>query len=190
MRFIRQSSYDEFVEWYLRREQRKGTIAEVPALAEKRVQLFERPPVDKIGDLLWLFRAADWYVISLDSREEFDRLVYLDVEWTRSKGLIDPAHGKNFRLLRQVARNALHKHYLEKPDASKHREYYEKFGAGLRLCGDDRLTLRTMRPVEHDMNPAGIRYLHDGAGRGLPYMLRVLEGMPYEPVEAFVAEEA
>jgi hypothetical protein len=190
MRKIRDSSLDEYVTWYLQRQQRKGEEPGViPDSPADRLRMLDTRH-NKTGSKAPWFRAAAWSIWLVEHPEEFERLVYFESEWTVAEGLTKRNDGKNYRWLGQVAKNAIRGGYLKRPSAARHLHYYQELKAGrLRLQGEDRLVLRTLSSSEHENNPAGVYYIHDGSGRALPYQILVSEGMTFQTVEVFLAEE-
>jgi hypothetical protein len=134
------------------------------------------------------FSTARWFVARLE-RSEFDRLVFLDCTWTRREGLV-LADGPNYRILSRVAQNALSSGYLEKTSDPRHRKYYAAMAeCHFRLECTSRLAICSADANELQQNPLATYYLLDGVGRALAYMLFLLNSsVPYESVEAFVAE--
>ena len=100
------------------------------------------------------------------------------------------ADGPNYRILSRVAQNALSSGYLERTNDPRHRKYYAAMGeCHFRLECTSRLAICSAEANELQQNPLAKYYLLDGVGRGLAYMLFLLKsGVPYESVEAFVAE--
>jgi hypothetical protein len=183
MQLLRPSSFDEFVEWYLQREFRKGGSAPPPLAAARRATMAR----EHAGKLRQWFAAARWSLVLLD-RNEFEQLIFLESDWTRNAQLV-VSDGENYRLLRRVAENARNTRYLDTAAAERHRKYYQAIAdCHFRLECSSRLTICDADVNERRANPAAQHYLHDGAGRTLAYMLFLLNtNCAYEPVEAFLA---
>lgn len=181
---LRQSTLDEFIEWYLAREQRKGGRP-VPDTRQGRQATMER---EHTGKLRTWFAAGRWSIVVLD-RDDFERLVFLESPWTISEHLLIDRE-PNYRLLRQVAANALASDYLGHSSDGRHAKYFQAIrDCHMRLECSSRLAICDLEPAEIAGNPAGSHYLHDGAGRGLAYMIFLqLSEKPFEPVEAFLVQ--
>lgn len=180
---IRESSAAEYSTWYLTRDRDKYPDAPDPSTSDDPVALMKQ--LHGSGKWVGWFDEAKWSIVRL-TEPEFRHLIFLDSSWTKEEGLTVPI-GSNHRLLQRVAENAIRTDYLQRASAKKHRQYRDAMLAGLRLTGDHRVMLRSATPGERAPNPDGMFYLMDGAGRGLPYMILLLEGrLAYEPVEAFL----
>lgn len=185
MDIVRDTTEDEFNAWYLRRNCRKHPSNSFPRSEVERSEAMCR---DHNGKTRTWFSTARWSVAKLE-RSEFDRLVFLDCPWTRREGLLLP-DGPNYRILSRVAQNVLAGGYLEKTSDPRHRQYYAAMAeCHFRLECTSRLAICSATEDELQQNPLAVNYLLDGIGRGLAYMLLLLKtGVPYEPVETFVAE--
>src|SRR3954470_15621574 len=109
MQFLRKASYDEFIEWYLRRQWRKHaphTVPATPAARELQMQTWHS------GKLRAWFPEADWQLVLLDSISDLERLLFLEDQETRSERLVIQDGSPNYRLLRRVAANAQAIDYL------------------------------------------------------------------------------
>ncbi len=189
MERVRYSSIDEFIEWYLRREQRKHNEPAVPPRFKERREVMRHHHSGKLRD--WFWNAA-WSIVLLDKVEDVGRLVFYDDNaWTRREGLINDADGRDCRLLRKVAENAIKNKYLERNPNSQHRRYYDAMrDCHFRLEHASSLAVCTLNGDERAQNPGGTFYLHDGTGRALPYLILVMEGrIAFEAIMAFLAEE-
>lgn len=127
--------------------------------------------------------------MSLDTLSDLRNLVFLECGWTKAERLVIP-DGPNYRLLEQVAKNAIAGNYLARTSARKHKAYYDQIASGsLRIEGEDRVAICTAEESEVRSNPAAQYYLLDGVGRCLPYMMLVVEhAREFAPVEAFCAD--
>lgn len=183
MKVNRPSSQAEYAVWYLDRERRKS--GSHPALSDPAaaVAAVNR---DHPGKWRSWFDNANWSLLSL-TLDEFSRLVFPEISWTKDEGLtVDDL--ENYRLLRRVAERAIEIDYLDRPSAGKHRRYHEELERGLRLEGADRVAICSAE-AELGRNPAASHYLLDGAGRSLPYLILVQRGrLEYQPVEAHCAD--
>lgn len=176
------SSAGEYASWYLARDREKDGS---DSIRDEKVDAVAVMKARHSGKWLDWFDDAAWSIVSL-GEEEFGRLIYLDNAWTKREGLTIKDR-PNYRLLSRVAELAREIDYLAHGDP-RHRRYYTLLQCGLRLTGDCRVMIRSADEGEMRDNPDGQHYLMDGAGRGLPYMILLLEGkLAYEPVEAFVA---
>ena len=185
MHIVRDSSFDEFAGWYLAREYRKHPLtADDPTTIDDRTTFMFAHHRGKTRP--W-FTTARWLLASLE-QTEFRLLVFLECDWTRREGLVIPGE-PNYRILRRVAENARNTNYLANASNPQHRRYYEAIAhCHFRLECDSRIAICSAEANEIQQNPLASYYLLDGVGRGLAYQLFLLEGMPYSPVEAFVAE--
>ncbi len=198
MRRLRDAGFEEFVRWYLARERRKRRQPEDserrhwdPILAEMR-----GAHPDKLRP--W-FERARWSVVSLESIEEAASLVCVDGPETRRNKLITGL-GPDHRLARNVVAAARAIGYFDNDEVSKsnaveghfRQERLEAFRrAWPRFEKAERLTLCTLNAGERLENPGGSYYLHDGFGRLLAWLYAIVyEGREYQPIEAFLAEEA
>ena len=184
MREIRTSLQDDYALWYLGRELAKShpePILSDPAVA---IQTMRVRHAGKWRD--W-FGDARWSVASLDL-SDMRNLVFLESPWTKDEGLV-VRDGADYRLLKRVAQRAININYLSRSSTGRHLSYYERIKGGFRLTGEERMAICSAEPSEMASNPSARFYLLDGAGRGLAYAILLAERrLPYEPVEAFVAE--
>src|SRR5437660_979007 len=150
MKLLRKASYQNYVNWYLARESRKPDISPYPTTDEARRHLMENEHGGKLRD--W-FPRADWWMVLIEHKEEFERLVYLCSDWTRNNSLTRPG-SKNFRLLRKVAANAIQSRHIEAEASPQMKSYFQQLKEGrLTLCGNDRLVLRTLVDSERNDCP-------------------------------------
>ena len=188
MRFIRESSLEEYASWYLEREAAKGDSRPIPP-PEKQLQAMWNRHCGKMRR--WFNESTRWHVVELDAAEDLPRVVFLERSWTTQAGLVIP-DCPNYRLLRRVAENALASRYLDSlpPGRKQHKTYYEDLAQGsLQLVGRNRVAVCSAEPTEIKQNPAADYYLLDGVGRCLPYMMLLLERRVEPlPIEAFLAE--
>lgn len=78
----------------------------------------------------------------MEELPEFERLIFLESDWTKAERLVVPDGTLNYRLLRTVASNALASNYSSRPTAWKHRRYYDAIHSGeLALQGLDRIAV-------------------------------------------------
>lgn len=191
MRFIRESSLEEYAKWYLEREADKGDSRPIPTRPEEQIQaMWDRHGRNDDKMRKWFNGSTRWHLVELDFVEDLPNLVFLECLRTKEAGLVIP-DGPNYRLLRRVAENALACDYLSKlpQDHQEHKEYYDSLVRGsLRLVGKHRVAVCSAEPSEIESNPAARYYLLDGVGRCLPYMMLLLEHkVEPVPVEAFLA---
>jgi hypothetical protein len=183
MEIVRASSVAEYAKWYLDREHRKRPAAPIVDPQDAIDVLRMRHQ----GKWRMEFEWSRWDIVRLD-RSDFERLIFIESGWSKDARLVVPGV-PNYRLLGVVAQRAEKIAYLSTPKAEQHREYLHRLRAGMALTGDDALVLRTATRTERDTNPDGSYYLHDGAGRSLPYMILVARGeLPFAVVEAFLAD--
>lgn len=200
MRRVREADFDDYVEWYLRREERKGTLNHkfgVPTTPQDRLSLMKTRHRGKLRP--W-FPEARWSVVELGRCEDIERLICLDSRWTRNTGLTRSTAQPNYRLLRQYVLNAREINYFGTVHALEiDREEYKKRQCKLRAFrrewpqfrDDERLVICTPEVSEIGRNLEGTYYLHDGIGRLLPYLYMIyFEGQDFGPVEAFLSEQA
>jgi hypothetical protein len=201
MKEIEPSCAGDYAIWYLNRERSKGNESLVPTdHATAIAQMWSRHS-GKWRD--WYDKPTTrWSIVSLDL-SEFENLVFLDVDWTKTELLTyddrllpNGSHMPNdARLLRGVAERAIAVGYLSRAH-QRIRDYYQKLQLGLRLTrddrtGDNRIVIRSLEPNERQGNPSGSYYLQDGNGRCLPYAILIHQGkLSYEPVEAFLADRS
>lgn len=196
MRFVRQSSFEEFIRHYLERERRKHRqnpdLSGVPMellMAEMR----ETWP----GKLRGWFERGRWSVVSMDTPGDAMTLVCLDNPAMRAAGLVDGAARDN-RIARTVVARA-HETGLFEDRGTTGGGLIEAFRTkrteAMRanwppLRGGERLVLSSLNSGEKAENPSGSWYLHDGCGRLVAYLYAVAyENRPYAPIEALLAEE-
>jgi hypothetical protein len=186
MRFIRESSLEEYANWYLERDAAKGDSRPIPNRPEQQVQAMRDRHRGKMRQ--WFNESTRWRIAELDVVEDLSNLVFLESDWTKKAALVIP-DGPNYRLLRRVAENALRCEYLNTlPREHKHRIYYEGLETGT-LRGAQRVAVCSAEPSEIQSNPDARYYLLDGVGRCLPYMMLLLDRkVEPMPVEAFLAE--
>lgn len=185
METIRTSTLDEYISWYLEREAAKGSAYPIPNSAAARRKVMWDYHKGKMRD--WFELASDWTVVRL-GLDEFENLVFLESNWTKSEGLIE-RDGPDYRVLKRIARNAIQIDYLEHANDPRHLEYYDLLKREtLVLRGDSRIAVCSATLNERRHNPSAEFYILDGVGRSLPYMILVQQGnLPYTPVEAFLA---
>ena len=190
MTTIRSSSVQEYAAWYLAREANKigatsshraddQAVTEMSSLHQGKMRPWFDSPNTK------------WSLACLDRLSDLGRLVFLESEWTKREGLVLTDGSPDYRILQRVAQNAMAVDYMSRPDAARHRKYFDAIRAGqLRLQGNDRIALCSAARNERAVNPSARFYLLDGVGRLLPLMKLLLsEQVSFEPVECFLAEE-
>jgi len=192
MRFLRQSSLEEYAKWYLDRQRYKGgdkaESAPIPVRAEQQIATMRTAHCGKMRD--W-FQESRWHIVELDA-VDLSKLVFLESCWTKEKRLVIPNPNEpNYRILRQVAENALKSDYLNHlpHDHPELKKYYEALIRGeLQLVGRHRIVVCSAEN-EITSNPDARYYLLDGTVRCLAYMMLLLEGkVEGRPIEAFLAE--
>ncbi len=202
MNKVMESSYDEYIEWFLEREKREKpeqNPSKVPRLARNRRKLMEKEHRDKTRP--W-YKSAGWSIVTI-TQDEFERIIPIESDWTKEVGLTDWSLGVDYRLLRNVAHIAIRKigneeYFIEdnKAEMRGYERYYNALKHGDRRLKDkDRIVLHSLDDNERlgnpqgkpPGNPCGFFYLQDGWGRSLPYQILLMEGyVAYEPVEAFL----
>lgn len=198
MRIIRPSSFDEYVDWYLRREatKRKNAPTVHMTIAAKRKEMEEKQG----GKLRSWFGLGKWHIVELETQDEIENLVCLDNRWTNECRLLNPKGTSNYRLLKVLVKNAKETNYFDAvahPEwendkgYQNHLHYLDDFrNKTLKLQGENRIVLCSLDNSERINNTSGTYYLHDGIGRLAPYLYAILnEDNPFMPVEAFVVEE-
>jgi hypothetical protein len=196
MRTLRQSSFEEFVRWYLLRESRKyaqpgPAASDAPdVLANQMLYLHPRK-------LRSWFSRGNWTIVSLDTVEDAMRLVCVDSWELRHNRLIRES-GPNNRLARNIVAaayetghfNGSNQAACSSAEAICRRDRIEAFRRSLpELRGNERLVICSLNDDEAQRNPEANYYLHDGFGRLLSYLyLIAYERRTYSPVEAFLAE--
>ncbi len=200
MRIVRPSSFDEYVNWYLRREATKRKLPPTihTTIATKRKEMEEKHGKGKLRK--W-FELGRWHIVELETpNEEIENLVCLDSQWTRDCKLLNPNGTLDYRLLKVLVKNAketnyfdlaAHSEWKDNREYQKHLQYLKDFRDGdLILKEENRIVLCSLDNNERSKNPSGTYYLHDGIGRLVPYLYTILnEAKPFVPVEAFVVEE-
>lgn len=188
MLFVRKSSVEEYVAWYLQRAKAKGDSSPIPDTSEQKVYAMRIRHSGKMR--AWFNESTQWHIVQLNNLEDLANLIFLECDWTRLERLVIP-DGLNYRLLRRVAENALASNYLSSlpSEHPEHKSYYHSLAGGsLQLHGKDRIAICSAEPSEMKDNPAAHHYLLDGVGRCLPYMILLLERkLSFMPVEAFLA---
>jgi hypothetical protein len=184
---VRETSLEEYAEWFLLRAAAGGDPAPVPTGTDQLVAAMRERHAGKMRP--WFNAATRWQIVELDVTD-LANLVFLENSWTKENGLVT-CDGLNYRTLTRVAERARASNYLLQPCChEKQKSYYERLQRGeLHLNGGDRIAICSAEPSEINANPAARYYLLDGVGRSLPYMIllqdRKLESMR---VEAFLAE--
>ena len=188
MRKVRPSSLYEYVNWYLKREARKGDSRSIPDDPEEQVRVMYERHNGKMRD--WFTSTTSWHIVCLDDVNELSNLLFLECPWTKEEMLV-VSNCANYRLLGRVAENAIRFDYLARPSAHRHKKYYdEQLEGSLQLEGEDRIAICSIEESEGRTNPAAKFYLLDGVGRSLPYMVLIKERKrEYRLVEAFLAEK-
>jgi hypothetical protein len=194
MRFIRSSSFEEFVRWYLMRERRKhGLIPNLGGMSWPAALSGMRS--EHAGKLRPWFDRARWSIVCFETLEETLKLVCVDNPESRRNRFI--RSGPDSRLLGSVLNAVRETGFFEEgggPQASE--RYYRDEGIEVfrrtwpQLCDAERLALCSLNDDELRENPSGSHYINDGFGRLLTVTyLIVYEGREYRPVEAFLAEQ-
>ena len=188
MQWLRQASIQEYAIWYLTREANKSKRALAPLDPRVAVATMNQEHRGKMRP--WFQQVAKWSIVLLDP-SEFERLIFLESDWTKTEGLVEVTARPNYRTLSRVAENAKRVEYLARPSAQRHRSYHEAFQSGaLALAGDSRIAICTAGDHERHHNPSGSFYLLDGVGRCLPYMMLIQsDHLNYRAVEALLAEK-
>lgn len=189
MKFVRKATFDEYAEWYLQREVRKGNWCkqDLPLTPEGRLDAFRNRECGKFRE--WFLKAR-WTVQRLEHQKELETLMVVAAPFT-DKLRKPELRTQDARLLGIVADNAIKNDYLNRdPEACRHLDYYTRFKTrDIELQGGDRLVLISLNGGEKREASNATYYLHDGYGRGLPYMMLLKQGViPFEPVEVFLAE--
>lgn len=189
MKTLRAVSFDDFVEWYLRRENTKGNIRSVPETRFERRILMEATQHGKLwpGCASW-----PWSLVEV-APSELSNLLILADDWTRDELLVRKGV---VRTLGNTVTHALDSGYFTDltDRRTRHHGYYHTFEHTSPSTSEiGRLVLRTLHENERSEVDAGhasgiCYYLHDGFGRLLPY-LTLLQQKQVEPVviEAFLA---
>jgi hypothetical protein len=187
MDIIRESSLEEYASWYLKRESRKRRDFVIPDDSKEQVEIMWSQHDGKMRK--WFNGGIHCYIILINNVADLENLIFLESFWTKKEGLVVPPN-KNYRLLRQVAYNAISLKYLERPSANQHKVYYEMEKRGLlSLEGNNRIVICSAEQSEIDSNPDGKYYLLDGVGRCLPYMILMINHeQVFKPIEAFLIE--
>lgn len=191
MEVIRESSLSEYAAWYLQRDSDKhkaktGAPKPIPDKVDDQLKMMWNCHGGKMRP--WFANASQWSIVRIDL-EEFEHLIFLDTHWTKAEGLT-PHTGPDYRILKQVAYNALKIGYLSQAKNPRHLDYYKQLEQGkLTLQDASRIAICSAEPSEVENNPSANFYILDGAGRSLPYMILLQEGkLPYVSVEAFLAK--
>ncbi len=184
---IDNSSIEEYAKWYLTRENlksgKKNDLSKAILIMENEHQ----------GKLPFFYKEACWEKVLIDKVEEFENLIFLEANpgWTYNEHLVLPRQGLNYRLLKNVAQNAIARDYLHTGlNPQKHLAYYESFLRGqIQLSGVERIFIHTANSDVVKENPKGTYYIQDGSGRCLALMMLLLEKkLTFTPVEAFLAK--
>ena len=197
MKYIRKSSWEEYVKWYLHREQWKKAaresvdleVPETPAEQKDKVKQLE-----KFHDWFDDGRAV-WAIVEL-SQDEFERLIPAYQCFSHRRLAKRWLKRKNTGLLKEMAELARRKNYIYWPNSEvqQHKDYYEQFKLGrMHLTGEHRIVICTAdrasgKEADPAINPDSFYHLEDGWGRSLPYQILLLEGkISFGKVEAFCA---
>lgn len=198
MEFVRASGFEEFVRHYLARERRKGgRNADLSMLTDdalgKEIRMMHPSKLRP-----W-FVAARWSIVSLVTLQDAMALVCVD-NWELRKNKLINGTDSNCRLAGAIVTAARENTYFDNEEVmgcnsveSHFRQ--ERIDAFRRqwpaLRGAERLILCSLNSDEKADSPNGTWYLHDGFGRLLPWLYCIVfEGRPFQPVEAFCAEES
>jgi hypothetical protein len=190
MERVRNSSFEEFVRWYLARERRKHNQDDDLSGRSWDSLLAEMRSAHP-GKLRPWFERGRWSIMSLCVFGEATSLVCVDAQETRRDRLI-VGSAPNNRLAGTLVAAAHATGYFYNCDVRRtnavQNRYLQRNWPQLRE--GDRLTLCSLSANEKRQNPGGSYYLHDGFGRLLPWLYVILyEGEEYSPIEAFLAEE-
>jgi uncharacterized circularly permuted ATP-grasp superfamily protein len=176
LQIINNSSLAEYAEWYLTRENlksgKKNDLSKAVIIMEREHQ----------GKLPLFYKEACWEKVLIDKVEEFENLIFLEANpgWTYDEHLVLLEQGLNYRLLKNVAQNAIANDYLHTgSNPQKHLAYYENFQNGkIQLSGMNRIFIHTANSDIVRKNPKGEYYIQDGSGRCLALMILLLEKKP------------
>ncbi len=151
MQEIRKSNVDEYVEWYLLREQRKHPSLAVPGTPPERWEIMQKKNQGKLRD--WFKDNARWSVALIDKCEDFENLIFFDADWTKKEGLVIDG-SQNFRLLGKVADRAIASSYLWNTTDMRHLAYYIALRkCHFRLDGTSRIVICSANKDEKRNNP-------------------------------------
>lgn len=186
MREIREATYDEFVEWYFRREvlkaaERSGMkrSEEFEALSStvehRRYVMRQRHP----GKLRPWFEAGRWRIVEVQSIDELEPLMIV------AKATWEGIQGTMPRFLGAASRHLRRQNYFSvfPNDGDQLRLYYRRFTTGgFELAGEDRVVIVTLEASREW--PPGSLYVHDGCGRLLAYLSYLREAaVPFHPLK-------
>jgi hypothetical protein len=197
MQTLRSATFEEFVRWYLEREQRKR--GQEPSVEQRSwTSLLHEMRGAHAAKLRPWFEKARWSIVSLCTDAEAMSLVCVDSPETRRNRLVS-GDGPDNRLARAVVTAAHESGYFDNLGVRRtnaveghyRQERIEEYRRSWpQLRGGERLTLCTLNASEKTENPGGTYYLHDGFGRLLPLLYAIVyECRTYSPIEAFLAEE-
>ena len=189
MKILGSTCFDDFVAWYLQREQAKGRLPSVPTTPDERRALMESTHAGKLwpGCPAW-----SWSLVELDAADLPDLLI-LDCDWTRDESLVREGV---VRTLDNAVTHALDSGYFinETEQRARHQAYYREYvkssPSGQTL---GTLVIRTLLYDEVSCTVMAGRsdisyYLHDGFGRLLPYLaLSRLQQVKAIKLKAFLA---
>lgn len=186
MTFLREASFAEFALWYMRRDWQKKHADDCPwdeLSAAREMRIHHR------GKVRPWYGSGRWRLGRIDSCDEFKRLVFMDSPETQEEGLVTPAEESNFRLLEQVAQNAVEMQYwLRAVDRSFCSYYHGLHSPWASLKGMHRLVICELDPFERKQNPRGSFYIQDGSARALALACHLLQqSLQFPTVEVFVA---
>lgn len=203
MKIVKNSSFEEYIQWYLQREFEKNERPEDdPENYKNLYDLKKYMRLKHSGKVRDWFHVGKWFIIQIDDINDIDNLVCLDGGWVKEYLIPDESRNeKNFRILKKIVSNAKESEYfmkskddLRKNEYSKRFEYYNKLKQGgcllPRLINQDKIVLCSLNSSEKSQNPTGTYYLHDGLGRLLAYKYLIdYEGKHLNtPIEAFLVE--
>jgi hypothetical protein len=88
MRFVRESSLQEYAAWYLQREADKGAAHPIPVRPEQQVQAMREFHRGKMRP--WFDDSTRWHVVEFDIIEDVAHLIFLECGWTIRERLVIP----------------------------------------------------------------------------------------------------
>ncbi len=186
---LERCEFAEYAGWYLDREIRKGRRFSPPTNdAERLAQLSRNHP----GKTLKWFSEAMWWRARIETPEALAQVMIVSSRQSRIQGLIDDRRTRTLGVaVDRLLASGFFKE-LDYPGLTTHpfHRYYNHLRNGqLVLQREERLVVRSLSVNERKAAPQGVQlYLHDGVGRGVPYLTLLRQGrLQFRPIDVYAA---
>ena len=186
---LERCEFAEYAGWYLDREFRKAGGLSAPAnKAQRLAQLSGNHP----GKTLSWFSEAMWWRARIETPEALAQLMVVSSPQSINQGLIDDRRTRTLGVAvdRLLASGFFNE--LNFPGQNTHpfHRYYQRLRNGqLVLQRSERLVVRSLSVNERHEAPQEVQfYLHDGVGRGVPYLTLLRQGrLKFRPIDVYAA---